>query len=186
MATGRLGAPKVVDSSPGRARSGNADGFRFLKSLTNRTPKITLPGLATSIIAPAANISAATSIPTSTRSGRTWCRPTSRKCARSPRRAVPICRSTRPRWSSSAIRARQLLAERGDDWRDAADLYRRHQRGRCRRAERDDDRHSRLPQPGPELAGRCRLRPDRGAAVQRHEREHLFSRIRQCAGWDAS
>jgi 5-methyltetrahydropteroyltriglutamate--homocysteine methyltransferase len=76
----------------------NAHDFRFLKSLTTRTPKITCPALATFTIAPAAPTSVAMSIPIWTRSGPTWSKPIRRKCARWPRPAAAICRSTRPRW----------------------------------------------------------------------------------------
>ena len=94
-----------------------------------------------------------------------------------------ICRSTRPRWSSSAIRGcGNCSSERGDDWRDLLRSYIAAVNAVVAGApEGNDHRHPRLPQPGPELAGRCRLRSDRRVAVQRDEGRHLFSRIRQCA-----
>ena len=56
------------------------------------------PAPATSTTVPAARTSAATSIRTSTHSGRTWSRPITRRCARSRKQAAVTCRSTRPRW----------------------------------------------------------------------------------------
>jgi 5-methyltetrahydropteroyltriglutamate--homocysteine methyltransferase len=73
--------PRVVDRIAWTGPQ-NADDFRFLKSLTTRTPKITLPALATFTTARGEPTSAATSIPISTLSGPIWSRPTSAKRVR--------------------------------------------------------------------------------------------------------
>jgi len=85
--------------------AGNARDFAFLKSVTRRTPKITLPGPAYIHYRTGREHIARDVIPTSTLSGPTWSRPIAARCARSAMRAAPICRSTRPRSSSSAMPA---------------------------------------------------------------------------------
>ena len=71
--------------------------FPLPESLTAARPRSPCRGPATSTIAPGGATSAARSTPTSTRSGRTWSRPIIARCARSPKPAAAICRSTRPR-----------------------------------------------------------------------------------------
>ena len=86
--------PKVVDRIQWNGPQ-NASDFRFLKSLTDRTPKITLPGPCyIHYRAGRANISR----DALTRSGPISPPPTGRRCARSRRWAAPICRSTRRHW----------------------------------------------------------------------------------------
>ena len=174
--------PKVVDRIEWKGPQ-NAGDFRFLKSLTSRTPKITLPGpcyihyragrrnisrdvypdLDDVLVGPGRGLSSRDAL---ARPGRLQLSADRRDLADQARR---------PARARLAGGARRRLA------RSAAHLYRRHQRGGRGRAGRHDDRDSHLPQPGPELAGRRRLRCRRPAAVQRHECRHLFSRIRQCA-----
>ena len=174
--------PKVVDRIAWKGPQ-NAGDFRYLKSVTTRTPKITLPGPCYIHYRAGREHISRDAYPdldafwsdlvqayhrgnALARRGRLHLSADRRDLAGEARR------SARAR---IAGRARRRLA------RSPAHLYRRHQcrRGRC--AERDDGRHPHLPQPGPELAGQCRLRSDRGADVQRHEDRHLFPRIRQCA-----
>jgi len=137
----------------------NADDFRFLKSLTTRTPKITLPGPCyIHYRAGRANISrdvypdleafwsdlveAYTQEMRSLADARLPLPADRRNVAGEARRSA--CAST-------AHRARRRLA------RSPAHLCRCRQRRRRGRAARNDHRDSRVPQPGSELASGRRL-----------------------------
>jgi 5-methyltetrahydropteroyltriglutamate--homocysteine methyltransferase len=123
--------PKVVDRIAW-AGPQNAQDFRFLKSLTARTPKITLPGPCyIHYRAGRANISR------------------------------EVYRDLDAFWSdlveayasSATARAHPAQGTRGRLVRPAANLCGSRQRRGCRSAEGDEHRHSHLPQPGSELAG---------------------------------
>ena len=137
----------------------NAADFRFLKSLTERTPKITLPGPCyIHYRAGRANISRDAYPDLDA----FWSDLTAayaqemRSLAEVGCTYLQIDETSLVKLGDPRVQA--LLEERGDDWRDLLrDLYRRSQRGRRRRAGRHDGRRPHLPQPGPELAGRRRL-----------------------------
>ena len=150
--------PTVVDRIAWNGPQ-NADDFRFLKSLTARTPKITLPGPCyIHYRAGRANISRDVYPDLDA----FWSDLVDAYVQEMRSLADAGCSYLQIDETSLVklgdARVRRLLAERGDDWsRSAANLYRRHQcRGRGRPG-RDDDRHPRVPQPGSQLAGGCRL-----------------------------
>jgi 5-methyltetrahydropteroyltriglutamate--homocysteine methyltransferase len=72
--------------------------FNFLRALTSRTPKLTIPRPRSSISAPAAPISAATPIPTSTSSGKISSTLSAKSYARSRTPDAATSRSTKPPW----------------------------------------------------------------------------------------
>ena len=90
--------PKVVDRIAWKGPQ-NADDFRFLKSLTTRTPKITLPGPCyIHYRAGRANISRAVYPDLDAFWSDLVARLPSRRCVARRCGLHAICRSTRPRW----------------------------------------------------------------------------------------
>ena len=175
--------PAVVDRIAWKGPQNAAD-FRYLKSLTSVTPKITLPGPCyIHYRAGRANISHGaypdldsfwSDLVLRLYQGNTivggcglHLPATRRDVAGQARRSAR---------SRTLERARRRLA------RSPENLHRRHQRRRRRRPARNNGRNSHLPQPGSELAGQCRLRSDCRGNFQRDESRHLFPGIRQRTG----
>jgi methionine synthase II (cobalamin-independent) len=164
----------------------NADDFRFLKSLTTRTPKITLPGPCyIHYRAGRANISRDVYPDLDA----FWSDLVEAYVQEMRSLADAGCRYLQIDETSLVKlgdpRVRRLLAERGDDWRDLLRIYVDVVNAVVAGArEGMTIWDSRLPQPGSELASGRRLRSHRGAAIQRDEGRQLFSRIRQRARRD--